>query len=102
MNFVFVLLQILFLVTVTTKILTVAELTRICDKRIDSGPVGNTGLIGEPMETGRYKVKTFARTNSDEVRSLIAKLNGASDVQYTVASFTAILQPKDLKKVINY
>lgn len=98
----FVLLQILFLVTVTTKFLTVAM---TCDKLIDSSPVGNIGMIGAPkeiMETGRYEVRTFARTNSAEVRNLIAELNGASDIQYTVAWFTAILQPKDLKKVMKH
>ena len=89
--------------TVTTKFLTVAV---TCDKLIvDSGPVGNIGLIGasnEIMEMGRYEVRTFARTNSAEVQNLIAELNGARDIQYTVAWFTAILQPKDLKKVMNH
>ena len=96
MNFSFGLLQILFLATVTTKFLTVAM---TCDKLIDSGSIGNIGAPIEVMETGRYEVRTFARTNSAEVRSLVAELDGASDIQYKVAWFTAILQPKDLKKV---
>ena len=99
MNFCFGLLQILLLVTVTTKFFTLAM---TCDKLIDSGSIGNTGAPTEIIETGRYEVRTFARTNSTEVRSLIAELDGASDIQYKVAWFTAILQPKDLKKVQLY
>ena len=96
MNFMFGLLQILFLVTVNTKFLTVAM---SCDKLIQTGSIGNTGAPEEIMETGRYEVRTFARTNSNEVRDLIAELDGASGIQYRIAYFTAILQPKDLKKV---
>ena len=104
MKFILLLLQIVFLVMVTTKCFTVA-LT--CDKLIIRSHVfGNIGLKAhkEVMEAGRYEVRTIGRATSAEVRSLIAGLTGASDVRYTVAWpwFTAILQPKDLKKVITH
>ena len=101
MNFISRLLLLLLLVTTSTKFLTSAM---VCDKLIDTGPTGNTGASKEILETGRYEVRTIAtaRTNSTEVQSLIAELDGASDIQYSVAGFTAILQPKDLKKVTTY
>jgi len=76
----------------------------ICDKLlIDSGPIGNINrATKEIMETGRYEVRTTVRTNSTQVKSLIAELDGASDIQYGILWFTAILQPKDLKKVTSY
>lgn len=71
----------------------------VCDKLIDNGATGNTESSKEILETGRYEVRTTPRTNSTEVQGLIAELDGASDIQYSVSLFTAILQPKDLKKV---
>lgn len=97
MNFISGLLQILFFVTVTTKCFTSAM---ICNKLlIDSGATGNTGVSKEIMENGRYEIRLSTSRNSSEVQSLIAKLDGARDIQYKSKRFTAILQPKDLKKV---
>ena len=51
------------------------------------------------MEMGQYRVKTSQRTDSEPVKDLISKLHGATNIQYKHKSFTAVLQPKDLKKV---
>ena len=96
MNSISGILQVALLIAISTKFLASAM---ICSKLIESDPIGNTGASKEIMEMGRYEVRTTARTNSAEVRSLIAELDGASDIQYNVAWFTAVLQPKDLKKV---
>ena len=90
------LLQTFLLVMISTKFLASAM---VCDKLINTGAAGNAGISNEILETGRYEVRTTARTNSTEVQSLIDELDGASDIQYSIAWFTAILQPKDLKKV---
>lgn len=98
MNSISGILQVALLIAISTKFLASAM---ICSKLIESNSTGNTstGASKEIMEMGRYEVRTTARTNSAEVRSLIAELDGANDIQYNVAWFTAILQPKDLKKV---
>ena len=93
------LLQTFLLVMISTKFLASAM---VCDKLINTGAAGNAGTSNEILETGRYEVRTTARTNSTEVQNLIAELDGASDIQYSIAWFTAILQPKDLKKVSSY
>ena len=88
------LLKVLF-VAVTTVMVTSAMM---CDKLIDeSGSVRNTGA--EIMDTGRYMVNTTVNTKSQQVQSLIEILDGARDIQYTERSFTATLEPKDIKKV---
>jgi len=75
-------------------------LTSACDKLItDVTTIGETGISNGIMEMGRYIVRTTQRIKSDEVQSLITTLSGASDIENRRKSFTAILQPKDLKKV---
>ena len=91
-------LQLLLLMG-TTAVLTAAMTCKNVIWHTSSN--GNTGATADIMETGQYKVKTTMRTNSAEVQDLISKLNGASDIQYKRHSFTAILRPKDLKKVIS-
>jgi len=83
---------------VTSKFFTAAM---TCEKLIpiDSGSIGSIGKPEEIMETARYEVETYARTNTTEVENLIAELDGASDIEHNVTKFTAVLQPKDLKKV---
>ena len=92
-------LHLLLLVT-TTAVLTAAM---TCKNMVwdASSNVGNMALTDDVMETGRYMVRTTKKTNSTEVKDLISKLNGASEIQYKQKSFTAVLQPKDIKKVIN-
>ena len=88
-------LQLLLLIG-TTAVLTAAM---TCKNIIwDTSSNGNTGATTDILETGQYMVKTTMRTDSAEVQDLISR---ASDIQYKQHSFTAILQPKDLKKVIN-
>jgi len=73
-----------------------------CDKLIpNSSSVGNNGamLTQTVLETGRYVVTTTRNVRSNKVQSLIERLNGASNIQYSDQSFTATLVPKDLKKV---
>ena len=89
----------LLLLIGTTAVFTAAA---TCKNIIsDTSSNGNTGATTHILETGQYMVRTTMRTDSAEVQDLISKLNGASDIQYKQHSFTAILQPKDLKKVIN-
>ena len=52
------------------------------------------------LEMGQYLVRTSRRTDSAEVQDLISTLDGASNIKYKHNSFTALLQPKDLKKVM--
>jgi len=71
-----------------------------CDKLIPtSGSVGNNGATSTHtiLETGRYVVTTTLYTRS--TLSLIERLTGASNIQYSDNLFTATLVPKDLKKV---
>ena len=91
-------LQLLLLIG-TTAVLTAAATCKNVIWHTSSN--GNTGATADIMETGQYKVKTTMKTDSAEVQDLISKLNGASDIQYKQHSFTAILRPKDLKKVIS-
>ena len=91
-------LQLLLLMG-TTAVLTAAM---TCKNIIwDTSSKGNTGASTDILQTGQYMVRTTMRTDSSEVQDLISKLNGASDIQYKRHSFTAILRPKDLKKVIS-
>ena len=91
-------LQLLLLMG-TTAVLTAAM---TCKNIIwDTSSNGNTGASTDILQTGQYMVRTTTRTDSSEVQDLISKLNGASDIQYKRHSFTAILRPKDLKKVIS-
>ena len=89
-------LQVLLLAS-TTAVFTGAM---ICKKTISL--VESTGITNDIMEMGRYKVRTTSRTDSTELQDLISllTLNEASDIQYRHKSFTAVLQPKDLKKVL--
>ena len=91
-------LQLLLLIS-TTAVLTAAVTCK--NMILDTSSNGNTGATNDILETGQYLVRTTMRTDSTEVKDLMSKLNGASDIQYKRHSFTAILLPKDLKKVIN-
>ena len=85
------------LVLVMTAVAFTASLK--CDKMILSdkeNPATNDAVL----EMGRYMVRTYQRTHSDPVRDLVSRLRGASDIKYRQKSFTAVLQPRDLKKVI--
>ena len=87
----------LLLVVTTTAVYTAAM---TCDKMIwEKSSNENTRAANDIMEMGKYTVMTTRRTDSAEVQDLISTLDGASDIQYEHNSFTAILQPKDLKKV---
>ena len=95
MNFSF---QILLLVA--TMAVYTAAMT--CNKMIwDESSNENMRSRGadDIMEMGQYTVRTTRRTDSAELQDLISTLDGASDIQYKRNSFTAVLQPKDLKKV---
>ena len=75
-----------------------------CDKMIlnveDNSATVSSGVANNVvMEMGRYMVRTTQRTDSAPVKDLVSKLRGASNIQYRHKSFTAVLQPKDLKKV---
>ena len=88
-------LQKILLVAVTAAMVT-SVMT--CDKLIDdSNSVGNTGV--KIMDTGIYMVNTTHNTKSQQVQYLIEILDGARDIEYMEELFTAILEPKDLKKV---
>ena len=92
-------LQLLLLVA-TTAVYTAAM---TCNKMIwDESSNDNKRTTNDIMELGQYVVRTFRRTDSAELQDLISTLDGASDIQYKHNSFTAVLQPKDLKKVRTY
>lgn len=95
MKFAFQLLLLIATTTVLTAAVTCKNMIR------DTSSNRNTGATNDILETGQYKVRTTMRSDSAKVQDLISKLNGASDIQYKQHSFTAILQPKDLKKVAN-
>ena len=89
-------LQKILLVATTMVMITAAMK---CDKLIlTSDTVGDNGAK-TILETGRYTVTTTLYTRSNKIQSLIERLNGASNIQYSDESFTATLVPKDLKKV---
>ena len=94
MNSNLTLLQVLLLATTAT----VFTGAMICKRKI--GIVEGTGITNDIMETGRYMVRTTSRTDSNELQDLISLLT-PSDIQYKRKSFTAVLQPKDLKKVLH-
>lgn len=74
-----------------------------CNKMIVSVEESSTtvkfGANNDVMEMGQYIVRTTRRTKSASVQDLVSNLHGASDINYKHKSFTAVLQPKDLKKV---
>ena len=71
-----------------------------CNKMIlENSSNENMAATNDVMEMGQYIVRTTRRTDSAEIREMISTLDGASDVQYKRNSFTAVLEPKDLKKV---
>ncbi|XP_065906335.1 extracellular serine proteinase-like [Dysidea avara] len=89
-------LQKILLVATTMVMITSAMK---CDKLIlTSDTVGDNGAK-TILETGRYMVTTTLYTRSNKIQSLIERLNGASNIQYSDKSFTATLVPKDLKKL---
>ena len=89
-------LHILLLVVTTTADYTAAM---TCDKMIwEKSSNENTRTANDILEMGQYTIRTTRRTDSAEVQDLISTLDGASDIQYKHNSFTAILQPKDLKR----
>ena len=93
-------LHILLLVVTTIAVYTAAM---TCDKMIwEKSSNENTRTANDIMEMGQYTVRTTRRTDSAQVQDFISTLDGASDIQYKHNSFTAILQPKDLKKVCSY
>ena len=97
MNFSSRLLLQFLLLLLTAAIFTSAE---ICKKLIlSNGSTGNVGASMDIMETGRYTVRTSQRTDSQVVQDLVDELDGARDISYQLMRFTAILEPKDLKKV---
>ena len=88
----------LLLLVATTAVYTAAM---TCNKMIwDESSNDNTRTTNDIMEMGQYVVRTTRRTDSAELQDLISTLDGASDIQYKHNSFTAVLQPKDLKKVL--
>ena len=65
-----------------------------------SNSAANNGATNYVFEMGRYQVRTTRKIASDPVRDLMSTLRGASEiVQLRGRSFTAVLQPRDLKKV---
>ena len=71
-----------------------------CNKMIlDKTTIGEAGISNDIMEMGRYFVRT---TDSKQAGKLIPTLNGASEIKTRGKTFTAILQPSDLKKVKAY
>ncbi|XP_065911323.1 uncharacterized protein [Dysidea avara] len=97
MNFSSRLLQQFLLLLLTATIFTSAM---ACKKLIlNNGPTGNVEASKDIMETGRYTVRTRQRTNSQPVQALLHKLDGARDINYHSMWFTAVLEPRDLKKL---
>ena len=94
----YLLLQVLVLMT--TAVVFTASLK--CNKMIVSAKDNSANVVNNDVvvEMGRYVVRTTERTDSDPVKNLVSKLRGASDIKYRHKKFTAILQPRDLKKVI--
>lgn len=93
------LLQILVL-TVTAMVFTASM---SCDKMIlTKSATANNRATNDVFEMGRYQVRTTRRIASNPVKDLMSTLRGASEiVQLRGRSFTAVLQPRDLKKVLN-
>ena len=84
-----------------TAVVFTASIT--CDKMImPSAEKSTTGGSNPILEMGRYMVRTTQRTDTAPVKDLMSNLDGASDIKYKHKSFTAVLQPKDLKKVHMY
>ena len=96
----FGLLKLLLLITATT----ISTGRSICKTKTSLAKSGSI-LTYDVMEMGRYMVRTTMRTNSMKVQHLIASLalnKVTGDIQYKSKSFTAVLQPKSLKKVRMY
>ena len=70
-----------------------------CDKlhSIDDNPTTEDQVFNE----GIYRVKTKLKSDSAKIQELITSLKGISNVNFSKRSFTAILQPKHIKKVSN-
>ena len=85
-------------ILVTTEMITLA-MTWYVD---DSGSVRNTGAA-EITDTCLYVVSTTGNTRSQQVQSLIDRLNGARDIQCIKKSLLHYLNLlKDLKRDITY
>jgi len=92
------LLQKILLVGVIVTVVTITSAMK-CDKMVlSSGKLGDDGAK-TILETGQYMITTTLYTRSNKIQSLIERLNGASNIQYLDRSFSAMLVPKDLKKV---
>lgn len=97
MNFKSRVLLLQFLLLLTAAILTSAT---SCRKLIEGdGPTGNVGASRDIMETGRYTIRTSLKTDSPSVQALVHELDGARDIDYHLMWFSAVLEPRDLKKV---
>ena len=98
MGITYLLLQVLVLIT--TAVVFTASLK--CNKMILSAKDNTAAGVNNDaiLEKGRYVVRTTLRTNSNPVKDLVSRLRGASDIKYRHKKFAAVLQPRDLKKVI--
>jgi len=67
-----------------------------CSKIILEGTTTGEARTKDVMEKGRYLVETIELLNP---KLLVSVLSEASDIKINNGSFTAILQPSDLKKV---
>ena len=87
------------LVLVMTTVVFTASLK--CDKLIMIAEDGSRTRVTNDvvLEMGRYRVRTTQKTSSDPVKDLVSRLRGASDIKYRGKTLTAVLQPRDLKKV---
>lgn len=91
--------RILFIYSLVCCILTCSVVALKCDKlhTIDDNPTTKDRVFNE----GVYHVKTKLKPGSAEIQELITSLKGISNVHFSKRSFTAILQPKHIKKVSN-
>lgn len=90
-------LQLLLVIAANAVVFTAAM---TCDKMIwNKHQTRGTGVTDVVMEMGQYKIRTTKKTRSTKIQDLIKTLDGASNFQNRSKSFTAVLQPSDLKKV---
>ena len=83
------------LVTLVTEVIFTSGMK--CNKFIfDKATFSDMEMPDDVMEMGRYMVETIDRVNSSVVLRLLSKVR---DIKMIGRSFTAILQPSDLKKV---
>ena len=94
------LLQVLVLAMTAVVFTASLKCNKIISSVTEDSATVNNGATSDVLEMGQYMVRTTERTDSVSVKGLISRLHGASDIQYKHRSFIAILQPKDLKKVL--